>query len=244
MLSWDGKRDRPTAQVWMISYDILLKPGYKRVDFEWNGRWRNLISVHCTLKIFKEHQQMLLRRIYLVYELDLMKRIPGVFGYSPASAMTSLSNISDFFFIIVLSQGWLIVHSLPLRFVLFILYLQYSRAHFFLDCGMGEGKKGVTWPPLQGVLLSLALCLMCWSAEAPALFWPLPAQLQNVKSPSPEHSPCATCVTWAYLLGGSYKIWCLWILNALGVACLKNNCSIAVSSVLLMIKVLINVIAS
>lgn len=91
------------------------------------------------------------------------------FNYSPASATTSLSNISDFFFITIFSQCWPIVHSLPLHFALFILYLQYFRVYFFLECGMSKGKKRVTFtsppgcPAIPGVVPDV---LECWSSSS------------------------------------------------------------------------------
>lgn len=74
-------------------------------------------------------------------------------NYSPDSATVLFPFY--YYFVTVLAN-----FSLSAFWLCFcILFCTNSRAQFFLDSGMDEGKQGVTWLCLQGVLLALALRL-------------------------------------------------------------------------------------
>lgn len=156
-------------------------------------------------------------------------------NYSPDSATVLFPFY--YYFVTVLAN-----FSLSAFWLCFcILFCTNSRAQFFLDSGMDEGKQGVTWLCLQGVLLALALRQSCVHRGIPnsaTLFWSLSALLSpRALPPSYLCNPSLSSRGWLQNM--------LFVhLNCIDSGVLKNNCSIAVSSDVLMITVFINVIAS
>lgn len=105
MLSCSEKREGPTAQVWVISQDILVNPRSEKQEFEWNAKWRNPVSASYTFKAFSVSADAAQRDLPTVWgnpqeegpKFETGNVALEYLGYSPVSAAALLSNITDFF---------------------------------------------------------------------------------------------------------------------------------------------------
>mgnify|MGYP001852726411 CR=1 FL=1 len=158
-------------------------------------------------------------------------------NYSPDSATVLLS--SCFLFIIILSQCWLIFHFLLSGSASAFCSVQIPGLSSSLTVGwMRESRESLGFACRVSCWLWRCACVHRGIPSSATLFWSLSALLSpRAIPPSYLCNPSLSSRGWLQNM--------LFVhLNCIDSGVLKNNCSIAVSSDVLMITVFINVIAS
>lgn len=167
-------------------------------------------------------QQMLLRRICLVYEAVLRKRVQNIIQTTlPWSTWIIALSVLQCCSVILLIYLFIIFVTVAanrsffvfwLRFCILFCsysYLHYSRGWFFLGLGEGAGRERRE----QLCLFSEAACCpwhCAWCAEAlqtwlsPSPSWALSAQLGSITCPAPELSVSQLCHLG--LAGGRWRV--------------------------------------